>query len=176
MSQKLHEARFKASMMGLEAGDLIACNRDGKELFTVVLERLEKDGRVFFAISHFSPIVSLNAYPLYVSWDEQNGWLSDRRGGIMLMADEWENTEKDGARTLLAQRLIMKPETQEEKAVAIFNAIRDPSTSMQQAAEIILNKLGLGSPSREEVKLLNFAFRCVEKRVWMYPKITIREL
>lgn len=166
MIQEVNKSRFKASMLGLEAGDVIVCNRDKKRLHAVVLERHEERGSLTFKISRFSPIVTLQPHQKFVLWDdldEKYGWLSDTSGAIILLPEEWETTEKGGAKTLLAKK---KPEDMSEKAKAIFFAIKDQSKSLEENAELILKKLGQESPSKESVMLLCFAFKCVAKKVW----------
>lgn len=159
------ESRFKASMLGLHPGDVIVRNRDGKSLFSVVIERHDEKEFLLFRISRFSPIVSIQEYPKCVRIDE-SGWLVDTSGAVMVLPEEWESTEKDGARSLLAQMQKEKPESARDKAKGIFESIRDGNKSLVKNAKDILMKIGYDSPSGEQIMLLAFALKCAANRVW----------
>lgn len=164
MSQVL-ETRFKASMLGLQPGDVIVRNRDGKSLFSVVIERHDEKGVLLFRISRFSPIVSIQEYQKCVRMDE-SGWLVDTSGAIVVLPEEWEGTEKDGAKSLLAQMRKEKPQDARDKAKEIFESIRDGRKSLVRNAEDILKKIGYDSPSRDQIMLFAFALKCAADRVW----------
>lgn len=163
MNQKM-ESRFKASMLGLSAGDVIIRNRNGKQQFSAVIKRHDGKGSMYFTISRFSPILSLDEYPKDVYLDE-DGWLVDTSGAIVLLPEEWGDTEKEGAKALLSQRQEIRLSSS-EKAKAILLAIRDRNTSFMQNAEVILEHLGQKSPSDESRMLLAFALWCAAKEIW----------
>lgn len=163
MNQEI-DSRFIASMMGLSAGDVIIRNRSGKQQFSVVIKRHDGKGGLYFTISRFSPIVSLQEYPKCVHLDK-DGWLVDTGGAIMLLPEEWGDTEKESAKALLSKRQGIRSSSS-EKAKAIFLSIRDRETSFMQNAEVILEHLGHESPSDESQMLLAFALWCVAKEIW----------
>lgn len=165
MNQVL-ESRFKASMLGLIPGDLIIAKRNNAQLYSVVLERNEKYGRLFFKLSRFSTLLNTEEYPKDVFWDDICAGLSDSSGTMVLFCEEWKSTEKDGAKTLLEKRPEKKPESAKDKAKEIFESIRDGRKSIVRNAEDILKKIGYDSPSREQVMLLAFALKCAADRVW----------
>ena len=114
------EARFKASMLGLIPGDLIIAKRNNAKLYSVVLERNEKYGRLFFKLSRFSTLLNLGEYQKNVFWDDICAGLSDSSGTMVLLCEEWECTEKDGAKTLLVKRPEKKSGNAGDKAREIF--------------------------------------------------------
>lgn len=164
MSQII-EARFKASMLGLQQGDVIVRNRDGESLFSVVIERCEEKGALLFKISSFSPIVSIHEYQKCVRMNER-GWLVDTSGAIMVLPEEWGGTEKDCAKSLLEQIQKKKQGSAKDKAKEIFESIRDVRKSLVRNAEDILKNIGYDSPSKEQIFLLAFALECAADRVW----------
>ncbi|MDO8566762.1 MAG: hypothetical protein Q7R58_01260 [bacterium] len=160
---KLQEMRFKVSMLGLEIGDVITCERDGEKLHSVVLKRRDERGRALLTLSCFSPLLTLQEHPKEVSWDTQLGLLSDTGGRIMLFSEEWENTDKEGAKLLLVQASAKNQSI--ERALAILIAMKDPQKDFEENAREILEILGQAS-SEESVKLLTFALVCASREVW----------
>lgn len=159
------ESRFRASVLGLQPGDVIVRNRSGTLHFSVVIERHEEKSGLSFTISHFSTIVSPQEYSKCVHLDK-DGWLVDISGAVMVLPEEWGGTEKDGAKTLLTQRLEKKPESARDKAKDIFESIRNGKKSLVKNARDILMKIGYDSPSGEQIMLLAFALKCAANRVW----------
>jgi hypothetical protein len=160
-TEELIKSRFKASIQGLLSGDVLVCNRDNKRLLAVVIERHEEKGiPPSFTISRFSPILNAEEYPKRVSLDK-DGWLVDTSGAIVLLPDEWENTEKDEAKELVSQR---RGATQ--RAQAIFLSIKDRRMNLFQKADVVLKNIGHDSPSNEARALVAFALQCAAGRVW----------
>ncbi|MDP2655128.1 MAG: hypothetical protein Q8P17_01020 [bacterium] len=152
-------------MLGLQPGDVIARNRNGESLFSVVLVRHEEKGNLSFTISRFSTIVSQQEYPKNVYLDK-DWWLVDTSGAIMVLPEEWVATDKDGAKGLLTLRSEKKPPGARDKAKEIFCSLKDGNKSLVKNAEDILKQIGYDSPSREQIELLAFALKCAANRVW----------
>ncbi len=171
MSADVEGCRFKASMLTLDAGDVITRNRDGEARHAIILSRREERGRVFLKISRFSPLLTLEEHQAEVFWEPAYGWLTDSSGQILLLAEEWESTDKDGAKSFLSSRCMprkagMPSEMPSEKQQIIMSSMRDRTRSFQDNAVEVLRVLGDNSPSQETVELLAYAFKCMVARVW----------
>jgi hypothetical protein len=166
MQNSILEARFERSMRDLQPGDVIVCSRGGKKLHSAVLERRELGKRALFTISKFSTVLVPHEYPKQVYWEETYQWLTDTSGGVLLFVDEWEATEKEAAKELVARRPSAKLESSIEKVKQIFDAISDPNKSFQDNAKFVMKKMGVDTFSQEQIWILSFAFRCISRRIW----------
>jgi hypothetical protein len=165
MNKTLKEARFKTSMLDLQAGDAIGISRGSRALFSAVLKRRVERGEVYLTLSQFSPELISQQYPKEVCWDASLEMMLDTGGRIFFLPEEWESTEKEGAKLFLS-RVRASRATFEDKKKAIFESMKDRKRTFSVSASDILKEMGQQSPPLDAVNLLSFALFCAAERVW----------
>lgn len=165
MSNTLHEVKFAESMKNLQVGDLICRIRDGKSAFAVVLETHSGKGyEQFLILSQFSSFVMTELYPKRVFF--KDGWLVDESGGILLLPEEWESTDKAGAKKM-TEAFAANESSSKNRATKILLTIADPNKGLIENAAEILKIIGREHPKRNEIELLAFALKCASEHVWI---------
>lgn len=154
---ELLNARFRASMQRLEAGDVIAAKIGHEECHCVVLKtEFSQDGRKFLSVSEFSPSIVFRPYSKKVYWDESYGWLSTENGGVFLLSEHWVNTDKGGAKSQLKRHVSLTLQDEMGEIDKIFRQ----RASLKNAATDILNLIfGERKWDERAVMLLAHALR-----------------
>ncbi len=145
-------------------GDVIACNRGGRKLYSVVLGISGKGDQEQLTLSKFSPCVGFEPMPHKVRFNLE-GWLEDEHERVLLGYWGWDSTKKGLVKNLLSQLpTTMPPEKKNDVLTVLFLC----GSSMHDGAEAILERISLSHmPKAEAVDLLANVLRLTTKGdVW----------